>query len=144
MTKYYKLFQLLKSAGNKGATVAQCAKELDFALGSVGGYVVALRQKFGAEIEPIKNGRSTTGYRLLNVDAVEAVITPKRRGAATKPAKVTKTKTVKMQKVAKTKTKTKTTRVSKSDEMPVELDSMEIEEITDSELSDIKAQLGLV
>jgi len=143
MTKYYKLFQLLKSAGNKGATVSQCAKELNFALGSVGGYVVALRQKFGAEIEPIKNGRSTTGYRLLNVDAVEAVITPKRRGAATKSAKVVKTKAVKVKKVAKV-AKTKTTKVSKSDEMPVELDSMEIEEITDSELSDIKAQLGLV
>ena len=139
MTKYYKLFQLLKSAGDKGATVSQCAKGLQFAEGSVSPYMWSLRKKFGAEIEVLKNGRNVTGYRLLNADAVEAVITPKRRGAAaTKSAKVVKTKAVKVQKVAKT------AKVTKSKNAPVEIEDIEIEEITDGELSDIKAQLGLV
>lgn len=136
-TKYYVLFQLLKGAGKKGATVAECAKALSFAEGSVSPYMWSLRKKFGAEIEVLKDGRKVSGYRLLNAEAVDGVITPKRRGAATKTAKVVKTKPVKVQKVAKT------AKVTKSKNAPVEVEDMEIEEITDGDLADIKTQLGL-
>lgn len=138
-TKYYQLFSLLKSAGNKGATVKACAKELEFAEGSVSPYIWSLRKKFGAEIEVIKNGRSVEAYRLLNADVVEANITPNRRSGtkAAKPAKVTKPVKSKPVKTAAA------VKPAKSKNAPVEVEDLEVEEISDSELSDIKSQLGL-
>lgn len=141
-TKYFVLFSLLKSS--KGAVAPEvCAKELGFAVGSVAPYMWSLRKKFGADIEVVKNGRSVVGYKLLNVAEVEAVITPKRRGAATtvaKTAKPTKTKTV----VQKVVTKTKKTKIVSEDGSVPTLDAdLEISEITDGELNDIKSQLGL-
>ena len=143
VTKYFVLFSLLKSAGSKPVSPEVCAKELGFAVGSVAPYMWSLRKKFGADIEVVKNGRAVVGYKLLNVSAVESVITPKRRvtaGATTKTVKTAKVKTV-VQKVAKTSKVKKTVSVDGS--VPTLDADLDISEITDGELDDIKSQLCL-
>lgn len=146
-TKYFVLFTVLKSAGAKGVSPDACAKELNFAVGSVAPYMAALRIKFGAEIEAVKEGRTTKAYVLKNPKVVEGNITPNRRsksGAAPKkPTVVAKTKKVKP--VAKTKTVVeKTVKVKPTREKVVAPDAdLMITEVTDSELADIKSQLGL-
>jgi hypothetical protein len=152
-TKYFVLFTVLKSAGKKGASPEACAKELNFAVGSVAGYVAALRIKFGAEIEAVKDGRTTTAYVLKNVSVVEGNITPNRRSkgvAATPVAK--KAKVAKPKPMAKAKVKVvekpirvpkKKTHVSDDGLVPTLDADLRISEVTDNELADIKAQLGL-
>lgn len=150
-TKYFVLFTVLKSAGKKGASPEACAKELNFAVGSVAPYMNSLRTKFGAEIETIKDGRTIQAYVLKNVDVVEANITPNRRGKAAAPV------AKKAKAVAKTKAKAvakpkpvakvvaqKKVRIEAEDGSIPTLDAdLRIAEVTDNELADIKAQLGL-
>lgn len=150
-TKYFVLFTVLKSAGKKGATPEQCAKELNFAVGSVAPYMNSLRTKFGAEIETIKEGRTIQAYVLKNVSVVEGNITPNRRGKSGAAAPVAKkAKVAKPKPVAKAKVVEKPVRVSKKKAVVSEdgsvptLDAdLRIAEVTDNELADIKAQLGL-
>jgi hypothetical protein len=151
MTKYYRLFSLLKSAGSKGASPEVCAKELSFQVGSVAPYMNSLRTKFGAKIEVVKDGRSVTAYKLMNVAEVEKNITPNRRGATTVAAKVAKPS----KKLAKAASKTAVAKVQKTikskaaspreDEFDVPtLDAdLSVSEVTDSELADLRHQLGL-
>lgn len=151
-TKYFVLFTVLKSAGKKGASPEACAKELNFAVGSVAPYMNSLRTKFGAEIETIKDGRTIQAYVLKNVSVVEGNITPNRRGKSGAAAPVAKkAKVAKPKPVAKAKVKVveKPVRVSKKAVMSEDgsvptLDAdLRIAEVTDNELADIKAQLGL-
>jgi len=153
-TKYFDLFSALKAGGDKGVTPEALAKSLSFTTGALAVYIHALRHKFGAQIESVRNGRTVTLYRLVNIAEMEAVITPNRKprttkakAAATKTkAKATKatrvTKTVKTKKIkAAPKVKAK----AKNEDGPVEvLDAdLDIAEITDRELDDIRSQLGI-
>jgi hypothetical protein len=150
-TKYFVLFTVLKSAGKKGASPEACAKELNFAVGSVAPYMNSLRTKFGADIETIKDGRTIQAYVLKNVSVVEGNITPNRRGKAAAAPVAKKVKAAKPKPVAKAKVKVveKPVRVSKKAVMSEDgsvptLDAdLRIAEVTDNELADIKAQLGL-
>lgn len=144
-TKYYTLFQALKSGGSKGASPATCAKEMDFALSSVAPYIHALRHKFGADIQTVRDGRQVSAYVLKNVAEVEANISPNRRAKGTakaKPVKAAKTAPVTKVKSATIVKSTKAPRKIK-DDAPVAVEDLQIEEISDMELSDIRSQLGL-
>ena len=158
MTKYFRLFSLLKSEGSKGVSPEVCAKELNFQVGSIAPYMNSLRTKFGAKIEVIKNGRAVTAYQLINPAETEKNITPNRRGASTVTKKVAKTaikktatKSVTSKPASKTavakvvKTIKNKERVIKEDEFDVPtLDAdLSVSEVTDSELADLRHQLGL-
>ena len=152
MTKYYRLFSLLKKAGSKGVSPEVCAKELSFKVGSIAPYMNSLRTKFGAKIEVTKDGRAIKTYHLTNVDETEKRITPNRRNATTTVAKVAAKKPAKknvvVAKVAKTtkvKTSVKKSESPREDEFDVPtLDAdLDITEISDREMADIRDQLGL-
>ena len=135
----YTLLQLMK-ASKPGEVVSRAtiAKKLGVNEGSVAIYFHGLKKFFNVEFEVVKQGRTVIGYTLISRDA-EMSPNGRRGDSSTKTVKAKKPKAVKVQKVA-----TKTTKVTKSKNSPVEIEDMEIEEITDGELSDIKAQLGLV
>lgn len=154
-TKYFDLFSALKAGGDKGVSPDALAKSLNFTTGALAVYIHALRHKFGAQIESVRNGRTVVSYRLVNVTEMEAAISPNRKPRTStktkktvKPAKATKAKKpAKSKKSEKTVvvTKTKTTKARKNEDGPVEvLDAdLDIAEITDRELDDIRDQLGI-
>jgi len=151
-TKYFDLFSALKAGGDKGVTPESLAKTLNFTTGALAVYIHALRHKFGAQIESVRNGRTVVSYRLVNVAEMEAAITPNRKPRTTKAAKAApKAKATKVAKVTKT-VKTKKVKAApkvkaktKREDGPVEvLDAdLDIAEITDRELDDIRSQLGI-
>ena len=96
-------------------------------------FICILRRDFGAEIETERDGRKVTAYRLTNAAKIASkmVIAPK----ATKTAKKSVT-------VLKTVHKVKTAAASKAavaDEIP----TLDVEEVSDSDLDSLKAELGL-
>lgn len=149
-TKYFELFSALKAGGDKGVTPEALASALGFKIGALAVYIHALRHKFGANIESVRNGRTVTLYRLVNVAEMEAVISPNRKPRTTKE-KAIKPKTVKAKpkaaKRVKTATVTRTTSAKKSKVrdgiVPVLDEDMDILEVTDRELADIASSLGL-
>jgi len=147
-TKYFELFSALKAGGAKGVDPAALAKTLNFSMGSLAVYIHALRHKFGAVIESVRNGRVVTAYRLVNVAECEKSISPNRKPRTLKKAKATK-KTVTHARVTKTVKSKKIPRGgigSLGDQLDGSvptLDDMSITEYTDADLSDIKSQLGI-
>jgi len=147
-TKYFELFSALKAGGAKGVDPAALAKTLNFSMGSLAVYIHALRHKFGAVIESVRNGRVVTAYRLVNVAECEKSISPNRKPRTLKKAKATK-KTVTHARVTKTVKSKKIPRSgigSLGDQLDGSvptLDDMSITEYTDADLSDIKSQLGI-
>lgn len=152
-TKYFDLFSALKAGGDKGVTPEALAKSLSFTTGALAVYIHALRHKFGAQIESVRNGRTVVSYRLVNVAEMEAAITPNRKPRTTKAkaaapkAKAKATKVARVTKTVKTKKTVKAAPVKakKRKDGPVEvLDAdLDIAEITDRELNDIRDQLGI-
>lgn len=135
----YTLLQMLKaSKPNEVVSRADIAKKLGVNEGSVAIYFHGLKKFFGVDFEVVKEGRAVVGYILISRDA-EMSPSGRREASAAKP------KTKKVSKTSKvTVTKTKTTQVkTKSKNAPVEIEDLDVEEITDTELSDIKSQLGL-
>ena len=148
-TKYFELFSALKAGGDKGVTPEALATALGFKIGALAVYIHALRHKFGANIESVRNGRTVTLYRLVNVAEMEKAISPNRKPRTTK-AKATKTVKAAKPKAAKrvkTATVTRTTSAKKSKVrdgiVPVLDEDMDILEVTDRELADIASSLGL-
>lgn len=138
----YTLFQMLKSANGGVVSRADIAKELGVNEGSVPIYFFGLKKFFGVDFEVVKNGRAVTGYRLLNGDSVDVPANGRRTSAGAKPVKAAKVAKVKKAKPVMTKV----IKVAKSKPIKddvVDVSDMEIEELTDLELSDIKSQLGL-
>lgn len=134
----YMLFSLLKAAGKKGLSRSEAAKALGVRESSVPVYFYGLRTLYGAEIEVQKQGRKVVGYTLLNPN--ECTITENgRRGTKTtkvkaksKPMKSVSVKTVKATKAAVVK-----------DSTPILDSDLEISEIDETELNDLKASLGI-
>ena len=134
----YMLFSLLKAAGKKGLSRSEAAKALGVRESSVPVYFYGLRTLYGAEIEVQKQGRKVIGYTLLNPN--ECTITENgRRGTKTtkvkaksKPMKSVSVKTVKATKAAVVKGSS-----------PILDSDLEISEIDESELNDLKASLGI-
>jgi hypothetical protein len=99
--------------------------------------VCALRRDCNAEIETIRDGRKVESYQLTNAADIATKMVS---------TKVTKTKAVKTPKVKATKTKTVVSRkAAKDDEFDVPtLDAdLDITEVSDAELADLRNQLGL-
>jgi hypothetical protein len=147
-TKYFELFSALKAGGDKGVTPDALAKSLHFTTGALAVYIHALRHKFGAVIESVRNGRTVVAYRLVNVAEMEAAITPNRKPRTTKATKAPKAKATKTPKVkakAKAKVKAAPVKTKVRDDGPVEVldEDLDIAEITDRELNDIRDQLGI-
>lgn len=151
-TKYFELFSALKAGGDKGASPEALATALGFTTGALAVYIHALRHKFGAQIESVRNGRTVVNYRLVNIDEMEAAISPNRKPrtvkakAAKTVAKPKATKRVKAKASVAKSTRTVVTPKRKArEDGPVEvLDAdLDIAEITDRELADIRDSLGL-
>lgn len=148
-TKYFELFSALKAGGDKGVTPEDLAQALGFKIGALAVYIHALRHKFGANIESIRNGRTVTLYRLVNIEEMEKVISPTRKPRTTKAQAAAKakpkTKKATVQRTAKvTRTAKAPKRVRKDDGIvPVLDDDLDITEVTDRELADIASSLGL-
>jgi hypothetical protein len=99
--------------------------------------VCALRRDCNAEIETIRDGRKVESYQLTNAADIATKMVS---------TKATKTKAVKTPKVKATKTKTVVSRkAAKDDEFDVPtLDAdLDITEVSDAELADLRNQLGL-
>jgi len=134
----YMLFSLLKAAGKKGLSRSEAAKALGVRESSVPVYFYGLRTLYGAEIEVQKQGRKVVGYTLLNPS--ECTISENgRRGTKTtkvkaksKPMKSVSVKTVKATKAAVVK-----------DSTPILDSDLQISEIDETELNDLKASLGI-
>jgi hypothetical protein len=146
-TKYFVLFNLLKSSGKKGASPAACAKEMGFAPNSVAPYIHALRNKFGAKIDSVREGRMVVKYVLTNADEVKLTQAGNKRGRKAKAVTVT-TNTLKVKVKA-----TKPVKVKKSAKKPVVADieapavapdsDLTVTEFSDRELLDLREQLGI-
>lgn len=141
-TKYFDLFSALRAGGDKGVSPEALQKATGFTSGALAVYIHALRTKFGAQIESVRNGRTVTAYRLTNADSVTITAARKKRTvtAKAKPAK------------AKAKAKVAVARVVKTAKAPVAredgsipvLDAdLDIAEIGSSELDDIRHSLGI-
>lgn len=145
-TKYFDLFSALKAGGDKGVSPAALQKALDFSVSALAVYIHALRHKFGAQVESVRNGRTVTAYRLTNIAEMEKVILPTRKPRTTKakvakPAKaVKKTTAVRTARVVKS---TKAPKVRDDGSIPVLDADLDIAEIGSSELDDIRHSLGI-
>ena len=99
--------------------------------------ICALKRDCNAEIETIRDGRKVDSYQLHNATDIAAKMVS---------TKATKTKAVKTPKVKATKTKTVVSRKAvKDDEFDVPtLDAdLDVSEVSDAELADLRNQLGL-
>lgn len=145
-TKYYELFSALKAGGDKGVSPEALAEALGFKIGALAVYIHALRHKFGANIESIRNGRTVTLYRLVNIEEMEKVISPTRKPRTTKAQATAKVKPKKA-KAKRTATVTRKTRTPKKvrRDGPVEVldEDLDICDVTDRELADIADSLGI-
>ena len=99
--------------------------------------ICALKRDCNAEIETIRDGRKVDSSQLHNATDIAAKMVS---------TKATKTKAVKTPKVKATKTKTVVSRKAvKDDEFDVPtLDAdLDVSEVSDAELADLRNQLGL-
>lgn len=135
MKKVEILFTMMK--GGSKVSVEKMVKSLNVKQGSIMCLISALRNDFGAEIETERDGRKVLTYQIMNADAVAPKIVG--RGKST----VAKVKPVKAQKVAVAKTSAVVARKSKSDATPVPDADLEISEVSEAELADLRNQLGL-
>jgi hypothetical protein len=136
----YMLFSLLKAAGSKGVTRSEAAKALGVRESSVPVYFYGLRTLYGAEIKVEKNGRKVVGYTLLNPNECTIGENGRRSTKAAKPSKSKpmKSVTVKAVKVSASKKAAAVSAVT-----PILDSDLEISEIDDAELNDLKASLGI-
>lgn len=142
-TKYFDLFSALKAGGDKGVSPAALQKALDFSTSALAVYIHALRHKFGAQVESVRNGRTVTAYRLTNIAEMEKVILPTRKPRTVKATKAAKAvKAVKKTAAVRTARVVKTTRVDDGS-IPVLDADLDIAEIGSNELDDIRHSLGI-
>jgi hypothetical protein len=143
------IYEMLKSG--KPVAFADMVKAVGVKEITVMTYICALRQIWGGEVETIRNGRKVESYQLNNAGDLAKHMVLKGSGLVTKTAKVAKAPKVvkvnpiKAAKVAVAKSKTVVARKPKADEFDVPtLDSdLDISEVSDRELDDLKMQLGL-
>jgi biotin operon repressor len=139
-TKYFALYSAIKAGGDKGSSPDSLCKSLGFSHSMLAVYIHALRNKFGAEIESVRNGKRVVTYRVTNIAECDKNISPNRKPRTTNKAKATK-----VARVTKTvKSKPRKVRVERTVEelLPV-IEDMSITEIGSEDLADIKSQLGI-
>jgi hypothetical protein len=128
MKKVEVLYTLMKDG--KPVPVEKMIKTLNVKQGSIMCLISALRNDFGGEVKTERDGRKVLSYQLTNADKVKI------------PTKVAKTKAPKAAKIAVLKTKTKIAKTAKAVDNP-DIPTLDVEEINDSELESLKAELGL-
>jgi hypothetical protein len=144
-SKYFELFSALKAGGDKGVSPAALQKATGFNQGALAVYIHALRNKFGAQIESVRNGRSVIAYRLTNADEVTITAARKKRVTVAKPAKAKAKKTVvaSVTKTVKRSIKPAVHNNTHHGIVAVPDPDLDIVEYTDRELADIQSQLGI-
>lgn len=149
-TKYFELFSALKAGADKGVSPETLQKATGFNQGALAVYIHALRHKFGAVIESVRNGRTIVSYRLTNAAELESKILPTRKPRTSTVAKKAKTPAKAAKKSAVVARVTRVSKAAAKKTVAVEdgsvpcLDSdMDITEITDHDLADIRHSLGI-
>ena len=144
-TKYFDLFSALKAGGAKGVSPESLTKALDFSASSLAVYIHALRHKFGAAIDSVRNGRIVVSYRLTNAAEMESKIPSTRKSRVVKKTKTVRVATTikKTKAIVKTAAKTTISRKAKRDDVVPVIDDLSVSEITNADLDDIKNQLGI-
>lgn len=142
-TRYFDLFSALRAGGDNGVSPAALQQATGFNQGALAVYIHALRNKFGAEIESVRNGRTVVAYRLTNADAVKIAATRKPRSP--NKSVVSKTPVPRKGTTMKTVNVVKTTKVADNNDgsIPVLDADLDIAEIGASELDDIRHSLGI-
>lgn len=146
MYKTQMLVEAFKSAEGNYVSKADIAKLMGIQEQSVAPYICDLKRLNRCEFDARKNGRVVDGWVLTNPDkALSLKVTQSAK--STKVAKVAKqpkpVKAAKGTKVASTKTVVKSTPKADSFDIPTLDRDLDISEVTDRELDDLKAQLGL-
>lgn len=144
-TKYFDLYSALKAGGDKGVSPESLQKTLGFTQGALAVYIHALRHKFGAVVESVRNGRVVIAYRLANADELSGKILPTRkpRTVKAKAAKAKKTVVARVTKTVKAKAPKRTATVQDDGSVAVLDEDLDIAEMSDRELADIQSQLGI-
>ena len=138
-SRHAELFTMLKSG--KSVTVEAMQSALKIKNNSIMVLIFQLRRHLGAEIEAERSGRKVVSYRLDNAATIEPKLNSVKAPRAAKTAKTPKV--AKAQKVAVAKTSTTVSRKSKSEDIPVLDADLDISEVSDAELADLRNQLGL-
>lgn len=144
MYKTQMLVEAFKSAEGNYVSKADIAKLMGIQEQSVAPYIHDLKRLNRCEFEARKTGRVVDGWVLTNPSkALSLKLTQSAKGSKTvaKPAKAAKA--AKPAKVAKTKTVVKSKPQADSFDVPTLDRDLDISEVTDRELDDLKAQLGL-
>lgn len=132
-----KLFSAFKSAGKAGLTADQVTGIVPNV-----GYVNHLEKAFGCKFDRIKEGKKVTKFILLNGSSVS--VPDSRRVKNTAVAKKAPVAKKTATKVVEKKVRVKNTKpVADSGTVAAFDRDLDIVEVGDRELADIKAQLGL-
>jgi biotin operon repressor len=143
MYKTQMLVEAFKSAEGNYVSKADIAKLMGIQEQSVAPYIHDLKRLNRCEFEARKTGRVVDGWVLTNpAKALSLKLTQSAKGSnAVKPAKVVKA--AKPAKVAKTAKVVKSSPKADAFDIPTLDRDLDISEVTDRELDDLKAQLGL-
>lgn len=144
MFKTQLLVEAFKSAKGNYLTKEEIASIMGIAAVSVAPYVCELKQRHRCEFEQRRTGRVVDGWVLTNpTKALSLRPTQSAKGSKTVVAKAP-VKAAK-KKVAAKVTQTVVKRTPKADafDFPTLDRDLDISEVTDRELDDLKAQLGL-
>ena len=146
MYKTQMLVEAFKSAEGNYVSKADIAKLMGIQEQSVAPYIHDLKRLNRCEFEARKTGRVVDGWVLTNpAKALSLKLTQGAKGsnAVAKPVKAAKVvKPVKAAKVVKTTKVVKQTKIDDGS-IPMLDRDLDISEVTDRELDDLKAQLGL-
>jgi biotin operon repressor len=143
MYKTQMLVEAFKSAEGNYVSKADIAKLMGIQEQSVAPYIHDLKRLNRCEFEARKTGRVVDGWALTNpAKALSLKLTQSAKGAAAaKPVKAAKV--VKAKAVAKTAKVVKSSPKADAFDIPTLDRDLDISEVTDRELDDLKAQLGL-
>jgi hypothetical protein len=138
-SRHVQVYEMMKSG--KSVSFDSLVTNLGCKPSTVMALIFGLRRHAGGEIDTERNGRKVESYKLTNAADIAAKMVTAQSSSKTKTPKVAKTPKVKA-----TKTKTVVSRKAvKDDEFDVPtLDAdLDITEVSDAELADLRNQLGL-
>ena len=138
-SRHVQVYEMMKSG--KSVSFDSLVTNLGCKPSTVMALIFGLRRHAGGEIDTERNGRKVESYKLTNAADIAAKMVTAQSSSKTKTLKVAKTPKVKA-----TKTKTVVSRkAAKGDEFDVPtLDAdLDITEVSDAELADLRNQLGL-
>lgn len=140
MFKTQLLVEAFKSAKDNYLSKEEIASIMGIAAISVAPYVCELKQRHRCEFEQRRTGRVVHGWVLTNPTKALS-LRPNQTAKGSKTVAKVAAKPTKVAKVAKTVVK----RTPKADafDIPTLDRDLDISEVTDRELDDLKAQLGL-